>query len=192
MGKGLPAVLPYQEPNASELVLIKTNIAGYFFDAVLDVTHSQKTNITSHPVQTGANVTDHAFLEPARLTMTIKMSDTKVSTIPSQFAGIAYTKSVGAYRILEQLQQQRLSFQVHTRLKTYQNMMIESLDIQDSLETLYGLEVTIEMVEILVASEKIVKISKRVQATDSSSVGAINGSAVNESLLYQLLGGRQN
>src|SRR5690348_15645087 len=33
----------------------------YIFDAVLRVDHHQRLRITDHPVQTGANITDHAF-----------------------------------------------------------------------------------------------------------------------------------
>ena len=39
----------------SELIYVKTNIAGYFFDAFLDMEHTSEMKITSHPVQQGAN-----------------------------------------------------------------------------------------------------------------------------------------
>ena len=74
---GLPKELPYTGRNISraELALIKTNIAGYFFDGFIDVSHSINTQVTTHQVQKGVSVSDHAYLEPVEVTMTIKMSD---------------------------------------------------------------------------------------------------------------------
>ena len=74
---GLPKELPYTGRNISraELALIKTNIAGYFFDGFIDVSHSVNTQVTTHQVQKGVSISDHAYLEPVEVTMTIKMSD---------------------------------------------------------------------------------------------------------------------
>lgn len=187
MAKGLPKILPYKEDALQELVLIKTNIAGYFFDGFLNVDHSLRTTITTHPVQEGANISDHAYNEPVELVMTIKMSDTKSDIVNSQFAGISYTRSVGAFNILKEIQKQRLAFQVHTRLDTYQNMMITGLSVSDSLESLYGLEATVSLKQILVANVKTVKISKRIQTTVSSSSGTKNPREVDESILSKIL-----
>lgn len=186
MAKGIPSVLPYKELDLQELVLVKTNIAGYFFDGFLNVDHSLKTTITTHPVQEGASIADHAFNEPAEVSMTIKMSDTKKDIVSNQFAGIAYTRSVGAFNVLKELQKQRIPFQVHTRLQTYQNMMITSISVSDSLEDLYGLEATVNMQEILVANVKTVRISKRVQTTSSSSSGTKNGREIDSSILRMI------
>lgn len=184
MSKGLPSILPYKQDSLQELVLIKTNIAGFFFDGFLSIDHSYKTTITSHPVQTGANISDHAYNEPAELRIVIKMSDAKEDIVGGQFAGIAYTRSVGAFNILKQLNEQRMAFQVHTRLATYQNMMISGISISDDLDNLYGLEASVDLQQILVASTKTVKISKRVQTTASTSVGSKNAKKIDSSLLY--------
>ena len=183
MSKGLPDTLPYLQEDLQELVLIKTNLAGFFFDGFLNVDHTFKTTITSHPVQTGANIADHAYNEPAEVRMTIKMSDTSSDIVDGQFEGIAYTRSVGAFTILKQLSDQRLAFQVHTRLQTYQNMMIESISISDDLENLHGLEANVSLKELLVAQVKTVKISKRVQTTGSSSTGDKQAKEIDSSLL---------
>ena len=37
MAQGLPIKLPWEDITMSELVLVKTNIAGYFFDGFLEV-----------------------------------------------------------------------------------------------------------------------------------------------------------
>lgn len=171
----------------SELIYVKTNIAGYFFDAFLDMEHTSEMKITSHPVQQGANVADHAYLEPKTLTMHIKMSDAVESLIPSQFTR-AYTKSVSAYRVLLELQASRIPFRVHTRLQAYDNMLIKSIVAPDDANTIYGMECTVTMQELLVAQVQTVKVSKRTQTTGSTDNGVIAMQPADQSILSQLFG----
>ena len=76
-----------------------------------------------------------------------------------------------------------------TRLETYQNMMITGLSVQDDLQNLNGLKCTVTMQELLVASEKTVKISKREQTTTTNNSGTIQAEDLtDESLLYMIMG----
>ena len=189
MANGLPINLPWQDITNEELILVKTNIAGYFFDGFLDVSHSVNTVVTSHQVQKGANISDHAYVEPVEVTMTVKMSDAMSGMKESQFQGISYTRSTAAYRILREIQKQRLAFQIHTRIETYQNMMITGLSVQDDLDNLNGLKCTVTMKELLVASEKTVKISKREQVTTTNNAGTVQAESMeDESLLSMIMG----
>ena len=189
MANGLPINLPWQDITNEELILVKTNIAGYFFDGFLDVSHSVNTVVTSHQVQKGANISDHAYVEPVEVTMTVKMSDAMSGMRESQFQGISYTRSTAAYRILREIQKQRLVFQIHTRIETYQNMMITGLSVQDDLDNLNGLKCTVTMKELLVASEKTVKISKREQVTTTNNAGTVQAESMeDESLLSMIMG----
>ena len=96
--QGIQGVLPYQLPSMQQLIYVKTNIAGYFFDAFIDMHHTHESKITSHPVQSGANITDHIYTEPVELSMTIRMSDSMAGLVAGQFVG-RYTRSVSAYNI---------------------------------------------------------------------------------------------
>jgi hypothetical protein len=150
---GLPSEL-------SQLVMVKTNIAGFFFDAVLREEHVSSLKITSHPVQTGANITDHSYVEPAVLTMKIAMSDAMDDLHDGQFIRYtpkdadkpSYSKSVSAYRVLLDMQESRVPISVHTRLKTYTNMLIENITAPDDAKTLHGLKCTITLREIFVVN----------------------------------------
>lgn len=177
-------------PTANDLILIKTNVGGWFFDAFLRLDHTSKLTITTHPVQTGANISDHAYLEPKELTIEIGMSDTAKSLADNQFEG-GWSRSVKAYEILRSLQASRIPMQVLTRLGVYQNMLIETITVPDDYRTLYGLRATITMKEILVATVQTVKISSNPHITDSTNRGDLNAVPVkpNESILYQLFGG---
>lgn len=167
------------------LVYAKTDVAGYFFDAFLRVDHTSKLNITEHPVETGANVSDHAFVEPAEVVMEIGMSDAAKSVVKGQFA-TKKSRSVNAYELLMELQKQRIPIQINTRLGQYKNMLIETISAPDDYRTLYGLRVTVTFREVIIASTKTVKISARPNTTNSTNRGNVEPVEANQSVLKQL------
>ena len=172
-------------PTSSEMIYVKTNVGGYFFDAVIRTDHTSRLQITEHPVQTGATITDHAFLQPKELVMEIKMSDVARDRADGQFSG-GWSKSVTAYQRLRDLQANRIPIQVLTRLGLYQNMMIEVISAPDDYKTLYGLSATITMKEIMVAEVQTVRISARPQVTNSTQRGTPETVKPNQSILTQL------
>ena len=165
-------------PTNAQLVLFKTNLDGYFFDAIIDSQHTHQAKITSHPVQSGANITDHIYIEPVELTMTIRMSDSFNSYVNGQFSG-GPSRSVNAYNVLRELQRTRVPFQVVTRLETYQNMVIETLSVADDYKTLYALEARVTLKQILVVQVRTIKISNRINATDTYNIGVQNAKTYN-------------
>ncbi|MGG1268010.1 phage baseplate protein [Brevibacillus laterosporus] len=178
------------QPIAS-LVYLKTNIGGWFFDAILRSTHTSRLNITQHPVQTGAALTDHAYLQPKELTMEVGMSDVAEGLIPGQFTG-SWSRSVHAFKVLQELQALRVPLQVHTRLGLYQNMLIEELTAPDDFTTLSGLRCTVTMREIIVAQVRTVKISSKPAVTNRANRGKQEPSrnvSVTEQIRRKVLGG---
>ncbi len=151
-----------------QMILCKTNVGGLFFDAVLKVTTDHSATITSHPVQAGANISDHMYMEPIKINMEIGMSDAMASMAFGQWSG-AYTKSVSAYRMLVSLQESRTPFSVLTRLNKYDNMVIQSISVNDDANTLYGLRASISMQQIIMATVATEKISARAWSTASST-----------------------
>jgi hypothetical protein len=185
----LSPVLPHKLPgDIQKLIYLKTNIAGYFFDAFLRVDHISKLNITEHPVETGANVSDHAFVEPQELTIEIGMSDVSKSLVAGQF-NTGKSRSVTAYKLLKELQGQRIPLQIYTRLGVYKNMLIETISAPDDYKTRYSLNVTVTFKEVIMAQTKTVKISARSQVTDSTNKGNVQPVEANKSILAQLFGG---
>ena len=166
----------------SELIGIKTGIYDsnnsnyYFFDAVFREDHLSVVRMTEHPVQTGANIVDHAYLMPATLTMEIGMSDAMQSLVSGEWGvtdGIG-GKSVNAYQKLLSLQQSRLPLTVHTRLNKYENMVIEQISVQDDYKTQNGLRATITFRQLLVAVVSTTSNSADSQTTGSTSNGNVN------------------
>jgi hypothetical protein len=163
-------ILDLTSPSIRSFVYAKTNIGGWFFDANLQLTHTSTLTITSHPVQIGSSITDYAYLQPRTLSIDIGMSDAAKSFIAGQFSGGA-SRSVQAYNVLSQLQQLRIPVQVYTRLGLYQNMLVETLTVNDDHTTHSGLRVTVDLQELLVATVSVVAISANPAKTSSSSSG---------------------
>lgn len=165
-----------------QTVYAKTSVGGYIFDAYLSLTHESTLEITTHPVETGAALTDNSYLDPVKVTMTIGQSDVCTDVIAGQF-GVGDGRSVTAFNILKILQSNRIPLQVTTRLATYQNMLVQSITAQDTNKTAHGLSATVVLQEVLVAVVKTVQISSRPQVTDSTPKGAVQSTGPSQTML---------
>ncbi|UUZ80632.1 hypothetical protein LJK88_20505 [Paenibacillus sp. P26] len=184
-------VLDLTADNIKDYVYVKTNVGGWFFDAWISMEHSSKLTITDHPVQTGAAISDHAFLQPRSLSMEIGMSDVATSFIPGQFDG-DWSRSVAAYKVILELQRLRIPVQILTRLGLLENMLIESITAPDDYTTLNGLKVQVTFRQIMVATVKTVKVSSRPVQDNQASRGRQEPQSLTEdqrsSLLYKMTG----
>ena len=170
-----------------QLIYVKYNVGGLFFDAFLKFTHTSTLTITQHPIETGAAVSDHAYVMPATLTMDIGMSDVATSILPGQFGDLT-SRSVSAYQALKQLQLQRIPVKVMTRLNLYDNMLVQSVVANEDNATAHGLKATVIMQEIFVATVQTVKISARPQITNSTNKGVVVPQKVDESGAHAMFG----
>jgi len=174
--------LVYIAPNIAEVVK-KTNIVdpmgatveevtvGYFFDAFIRESHSGSVRITEHPVQGGANISDHAYNLPDRLTIEVFMSDSMETVKASQFTA-EKTKSVSAFQKLKELKEKRTLVSVRTRLHYYENMIIENMSTDDDYTTANKLRCTVSLRQIMMArvAETYVALPKR-QVKDKKTGG---------------------
>jgi hypothetical protein len=159
---------------------------NYVFDAVIRASHRRRIHKTQHPVLTGANISDHAYIEPASLTLEIGMSDAMAAFASSgQWTGPA-TKSVNAWQILKALAQSRTLLTVTTRLDTYYNMLLEDNFAADEAKTLHGLRATLIFGELIAASVSSQSdVSARPQTSDNNPAGVVQGTAGDPSVISQ-------
>jgi hypothetical protein len=182
-----PALTIIQVPagNSSTSGQPNSPLTNYVFDAVFAIKHRRSVRKTSHPVLTGANLTDHAYVLPSRVTLEIGMSDVQASYQEGVWTGSA-TKSISAWQILKTIINTKLPFTLITRLDTYLNMLIIDIDAPDTNKTQHGLRATITLEEQLIASTiSTTAVSARPQTTDSTQGGTINGVAPNASQVQQ-------
>lgn len=169
------------------MLYCKTNIAGYFFDGFMSVSHERKLTITQNPVETGADVVDHAYVNPATVKMQIMMSDVHQSIIPGQFSDLTF-RHTSAWAVLKQIQESRIPVDIFTKLGYYKNMLIESISADDTKETFRALSATVTLVEIPVARVKTVKISKASQTTIDTKMAEVQVDNVDRSVLSRITG----
>ncbi len=124
---------------------------GYFFDAFIREGHSGTVKVTEHPVQTGANISDHAYNLPDRLNVEIFVSDSMDEVLTGQFSDYE-TKSVSAYMVLRKLKEERQLVNINTRLFYYENMIIETLDSDDDYKMANGLKCLVSFRQVMIAS----------------------------------------
>lgn len=157
----------------------------YVFDAVFKIVHTRSLVKTQHPVLTGANISDHAYIQPARVSLEIGMSDSMASYNAGVWVG-ASTKSISAWQILKQLQANKTLLTVTTRLDTYYNMLIETLSAPDDNKTLHSLKATVVLNEIIAASvNSTPSVSAVPQVSGSTSVGTIQSTTPNAAQVQQ-------
>jgi hypothetical protein len=173
----------------------------YVFDAVLELEHEQRLEKTHHPVQTGADISSHAYLMPARLVMFVGMSDAmdaysngqnnansadnaSPSTV-TPFTGASSSKSVNAYQTMIALQAARQPLTVTTRLRTYTNMMVVGVSPHEDHKTITGLRMRVEFEQIFLASTMAgatmasqPAVSARPDTAVASGLGQVSTSAV--------------
>ena len=177
---------PPKNQDVISKILIKTNIGGWYFDAFIKISHDSQLQITEHPVETGASVSDHSYMEPKELTIEVAMSDAAKSYIKGQFTG-GKTRSIMAAQILAELQSSRVPVQITTRLAVYKNMLLKTLSIPDDVTTKEGLKATAVFREVIVAKVGTATVSKRASVTNTSNTGAKQPVDANNSMLKQLM-----
>lgn len=146
----------------------------YVFDAIIRAEHTNSRRITEHPVQTGANISDHSFRLPARVSLEIGMSDVMSSYNLGQWEGEANPKSVTAFLKMREIQDSGQPVSLFTRLDWYYDMVIESIYAPDDHTTLFGLKATITFRQIITAAIAIKKFSVKANKTDVANLGAKN------------------
>lgn len=109
--------------------------------ATLEEIHSDTVQLTEHPVEVGAAITDHAFVRPSEVVIRCGWSNSTfgsfLSAISSLFNGQMsasdYVSSV--YSQLLSLQQSRIPFDVTTSKRQYSNMILTSLQVTTDAKT---------------------------------------------------------
>ena len=102
---------------------------------ILRERHRASLGITEHPIETGAKVTDHAYLEAKRLSL--------------EFAD---NHAADAYNALVRFQSDRVPFTIVSGLFVYQNMLIKDLSAERDSENSKILRGRAELQEAIIVS----------------------------------------
>ena len=153
-----------------------------------DLTISEDTHddyeITSHPVQQGANINDHKYKKPVALKMTIIQSANNGSL-------------ADRYSELLALQDSAALFTVTTPKRNYANMQIKSLAVTTNADTENILSVVVDLQQITIVNVTTASVPAQNQRNASKTNGIQNAGtksatpapAQKKSALQTLLGG---
>jgi len=159
---------------AFENLFIRTekSIGGIQLDAVISESHVNEVSLTSNPVELGADITDHAVIQPKKVNVLAQVSDTPLGVaalgqIVDLVSGLFGTSTAGnitrsnaAYNAMLKLQDAREPIELQTRLKLYTNMVITNISVQQDKNTSRIVSMNISLQEVLITESEVVQLSE--------------------------------
>ncbi len=164
--------------------MLRTSSGTVYFDALLHADHNATVIPTQHPVQTGAAITDHAYMAPKEISLEIGMTDVVSGT----------GASARAYQQFLTIMAERDLVTVVTRLGAYQDMLLTAISVPDDYTTMNSLRCTLTFTEIRVATVATVtvqgqttggKTAVKPAAATTSGKTAKTGETVKSSSVHQ-------
>lgn len=165
-------------PYSLEAIIFERNrsIAGVIPDVVISEEHSDSVTVTKHPVDTGANIADHAYKNPGVVRCTFGWSDSSrlINSLldGSIFKGLQSTEDV--YEFLQNLQTTRQPFTLRTGKRYYPQVILTELRTSTTEDTESCLLVDCTFEEILVARTQIVSLAPEYQQKVSKTASVKN------------------
>lgn len=178
---------------AFENLFIRTrkSLGGIQLDAVLKETHSNEIRLTKNPVEIGADITDHAIIEPKRINVVAEVTDTPlgaaalgeiidlVTGLFGTSTSANITRSNAAYNALVQLMESREPIEVQTKLRLYSDMIITRINTAQEAGSSRIANIIIDLEELLIVESELVTLnsdqlqigSPREQGSSSENIG---------------------
>lgn len=134
------------------------SVNGITADAVVEERHSDEMTITTHPVEVGSSVTDHAYRLPSSLVLIyVWAMGSKQNTTKD----ISFLKTL--YQQFLTLMISATLLQVITGKRVYKNMMIEAVDVVTDYNSENILEMRLSLRELLLANTQTVQVTPAAQ-----------------------------
>jgi hypothetical protein len=128
-------------------------VANLELDASISESHSYTAEVTTNPVESGGEITDHVTIKPDQLTIEGFVTDTPVKIFEGiqdllqQKSGSGEV-SKSAYETLKLLFESKQPFTVVTGLTTYSDMVLKRLSIPRDRSTGQTLRFTAELQQV--------------------------------------------
>lgn len=140
---------------ALESVLIHTPryISNIIPDVVLEENHRDELVVTEHPIEQGAAISDHIYKRPAEVTMRCGWSNS------SRFGDGTESYVRNIYDLLLSLQVSGEPFQVITGKRSYENMVVVSLNVQNDSRFEYALMVVAVLRQVIIVETQAATVA---------------------------------
>lgn len=164
---------------------------------VISEKHSDTLEITEHPVEIGAAVSDHAYKRPSEVVMQVGFAGGGSLLDLLDTSSIGLTAGLSpkeVYQNLLDLQSTRVPFDVVTGKRIYSNMLLRGLEVETDSTTENVLSAVVTLREVIITSTTTTQVAAKADMTQGANTSAVQNSGVktpvqkNESLLSQLIG----
>lgn len=175
---------------------IKRNIGGIIPDVVVEERHSDSITITDSPVETGAPISDHAYINPKEVTIKIGWSPS--SNLINSVLNLSFFKGISSlnelYAKMIELMEARQTISVSTGKRIYENMLIQSIEETTNEETENALILVVKLREVIIVSTEETEIKDENQENPEETAppsegGERQAEKQNTSFLGRGLGG---
>lgn len=144
-------------------IITGRNMGGIVFDVTVEEQHEDSLEITSHPVEHGAEISDHAHVKPATVTIRAGVSNCGVF-------GDEY-RARDVYEQLLALQRAREPFAIITGKRLYENMLVETLTVVTAADTENALMVSAQCREVIIVETQTTTIPPRARHKSPAKTG---------------------
>ncbi|HHT7500551.1 TPA: phage baseplate protein [Klebsiella pneumoniae] len=164
---------------------------------VISEKHNDTLEITEHPVEVGAAISDHAYRRPSEVVMQVGFSGG--GSLLDFLDTTSFGLSVGlspkeTYQELLDLQNSRVPFDVVTGKRIYSNMLIRALEVTTDRTSENVLSAVLTLREVIITSTTTTQVAVKEDMKLGANTSAVQNSGVktpaakNESLLSRLAG----
>jgi len=123
-------------------------------DASLEELHTVEIENTQHPVERGADVTDHVRIRPLRVRVTGIVTNTPIEFLASLTN--SSSRAEEADEALELIMRNQQLITVVTSLRQYENMILKRKEVPRSAQLGNVVRVTMELEEIIIVDSETV------------------------------------
>lgn len=148
------------------VIFRQRNIGGFIADVTIREDHEDELIVTENPVEQGADVTDHSFKAPARLTVEVGYSNS------SQQSDGDANYVLDIYAQFLALQASRQTFDVVTGKRLYSSMVITMLHTITDQATENALFLTVRMRELILVDTQTVSVPPSQNMANPQDTGA--------------------
>lgn len=124
-------------------------------DASINESHDSTAVITDYPVEVGPDNSDSSRKQPDALTLHGKVTGTPLSLL-NILDSTKETRGQAAYDALRKIQDEGRTCQVRTSLRTYKDMLIETISVPRNSKNSDGVEFTVKFKRLFTASSTTV------------------------------------
>jgi hypothetical protein len=110
-------------------------IDGFVIDAGVSETPEFDLDVTDHPVETGASITDHSLVRPVILSIEGIITDTPIGLIAESREESGVLPTNDGFQKLLDIKDAREPVTIVTSLKTFKNMVMQSLTVPRDAST---------------------------------------------------------